>query len=331
MLQAAVPHAAHAEDCRPDTLARFDIGTRAVLIPVTIDAQGYIFMVDTGGSFSTLSPGVAGALGLAPAAVAKGEETFLADGVMLDQFVTVGNLQLGASRIDAVRFMLQPQQSRAGINHFAGTIAPDFLHNFDLDFDFGNNAMSVLSREHCPARAAAWTDNAIAVPFQTDPVHHIIVPVKLDGVQTVAAIDTGASTTVMSGLLAERAFQLAPGKGLEVLPGATPHALVRYGHAFHTLQLNGVEFDDLTIGILPDDMAATAVSHHEYKLAERRPTGPVMNAVPIIIGLDQLHKIHLYVDYKNAMLYIAAANAPPTALLPVPESEPQATQPTTAQ
>src|SRR6185437_10527357 len=60
MLQAAAPRAARAEDCRPDTLARFDIGTRAVLIPVTIDTQGYIFMVDTGGSFSTLSPGVAG-------------------------------------------------------------------------------------------------------------------------------------------------------------------------------------------------------------------------------------------------------------------------------
>lgn len=309
MLQAVLAQSARAEDCRPETLASFDMGFGAILIPVTINAQGYVFMVDTGGSVSTLSSGVASALDLPVATVDKGAEMFLADGAVLDQFVTVNALQLGAAKIDAVRFLLQPEQSRVGIDHFAGTIAPDFLHHFDLDLDFPHNTISVLSRERCPAKAAQWTDNAIAVPFQTDAAHHIVVPVKLDGVQTKAALDTGASHTVMSALLAEQAFHLTPAKGLEERRDASPNSLVRYQHAFETLKLNGVEFDGLTIGILPDHMASSAVAHHEFKLAERRPTGPVMNAVPIIIGLDQLHKIHLYIDYKNEMLYVATANA----------------------
>jgi predicted aspartyl protease len=323
-IAAACP--AHAEECRPDTLASFDMGFLAVFVPVTIDGQNYAFMVDTGGSLSTLAPAVASTLNLAPATIARGEETFMTDGTMLDRFVTVGALQIGAAKIAGVRFMLQPQQSRAGIAHFAGTVAPDFLRNFDLDFDFGRNTMSLLSREHCPDRAASWTDTAIAVPFQTDAAHHIVVPVKLDGVQTTAAIDTGSSTTVMSALLAERDFHLAPGKGLQQRPGATARSLVRYQHAFQTLKLNGVEIERITIGILPDEMATTAIAHHQFKLAERRPTGPVMNAVPLIIGLDQLRKFHLYVDYRNEMLYVAAANAAYETPPPEQPAAPAATQ-----
>jgi len=74
-------------------------------------------------------------------------------------------------------------------------------------------------------------------------------------------------------------------------------------------------------------MASTAIAHHQFKLAERRPSGPVMNAVPLIIGLDQLRKFHLYVDYKNGMLYVAAANASYNESPPEQPITPAATQP----
>src|SRR6185437_14577800 len=234
MAQAACPHPARADNCRPVELASFDIAYNAVLIPVTINGAGYVFMVDTGGYVSTMSPGVADTLHLKPAPVEHGLEIYMADGTVLDQYVTVDNLQLGLSKTSGVRFVVQPLKSRAGLEYFSGTLAPDFLHNFDLDFDFGNRKLNLMSPGQCPGKGAYWSVNAIEVPFRTDKANHIVVPVKLDGVQTTAVVDTGASSTVMSQELARRAFGLATNKGLEALPNATGRSLVQYQHVFQT-------------------------------------------------------------------------------------------------
>ena len=327
MAQAACLHPARDDNCRPVELASFDIAYNAVLITVTINGAGYVFMVDTGGYVSTLAPGVADALHLKPAPVEHGLEIYMADGTVLDQFVTVDDLQLGLSKTGGVRFVVQPLKSRAGLEYFSGTLAPDFLHNFDLDFDFGNRKLNLMSPGQCPGKGAYWSVNAIEVPFRTDKANHIVVPVKLDGVQTTAVVDTGASSTVMSQELARRAFGLAPNKGLEALPNATGRSLVQFQHVFQTLKLNGVEIDDLPIGILPDEMAKSALSRHEFKMADRRPTGPVMNADPVIIGIDVLRKFHLYVDYKNETLYVTSADASYNESPPEQPITPAATQP----
>lgn len=308
LLGGATP--VHAVDCRALKLASFDIDYAATRAPVTIDGHDYAFLVDTGGYVSTISPAIVKALNLTPAPMETNTELYMADGTVIDQVVTVNDVQVGLSKTNAVRFAVQPETSRAGVQYFQGTLAPDFLKNFDLDFDFGNRKLNLMSPEHCAGNVAYWSSSAVAVPFRTDAANHIVVPVKLDGVQTTAVIDTGASHTVMSELMASRAFNLTPDRGLTRILGATDRSLVQYEHRFKVLQLNGVEFDDLTIAILPDDMAKSAAQNYKYKLADPRPTGPVMNAYPIIIGTDQLRKTHLYVDYKNETLYITAASAP---------------------
>ncbi len=328
MAQAACPVPARAGECRPAGLASFDIAYAAVVVPVTINGAGYGFLVDTGGYVSTLSPGVVAELGLVSAPLERGHEMYMTDGTVLDTFVTVDDLELGAEKSRGVRFVVQPQTSRAGIEHFAGTLGPDFLHNFDLDFDFGNRKLNLFPPGQCGG--AYWSPDAVAVPFRTDGANHIIVPAKLDGVQTTAVIDTGASHTVMSQELANRAFHLAPGAGLTKLEGAGDRSLVQYAHSFNVLALNGVEFDDLTVFIMPDEMAKSVLSRHEFKMADRIPKGPAMNAYPVIIGMDQLRKTHFYVDYKNQMLYFTAAGASYTespVQLPVMPDAPPATPP----
>ncbi|HVP85507.1 MAG TPA: aspartyl protease family protein [Rhizomicrobium sp.] len=309
---------AHAVDCRALKLASFDIDYAATRAPVTIDGRDYAFLVDTGGYVSTISPAIVEALNLKPAPIETGGEIYMADGTVIDQVVTVNEVQVGLSKTNAVRFAVQPETSRAGMQFFQGTLAPDFLKKFDLDFDFGNRKLNLMSPEHCAGNVAYWSSSAIAVPFRTDAANHIIVPVKLDGVQTTAVVDTGASHTAMSELMASRAFNLTPDRGLTRILGASDHSLVQYEHRFKVLALNGVEFDDLTIAILPDDMAKSVAKNYKFKMADQRPTGPVMNAYPIIIGIDQLRKTHLYVDYKNETLYITAASAPVDAQAEAP-------------
>jgi predicted aspartyl protease len=316
MAGAASTPPAHAVDCRALKLGSFDIAYDATLAPVTIDGHSYAFLVDTGGYVSTISPDVVATLNLKSAPMEDGTQLFMTDGTVLDRYVTVNELQLGMSKTSGARFVVQPETSRVGVNLFQGTLAPDFLHNFDLDFDYGNRRLNLMSPEHCAGNVAYWSSSAVAVPFRTDPAHHIVVPVKLDGVQTTAVIDTGASHTAMSQIFAGTAFHLSPGNGLMKIAGTNARSFVQYAARFKVLELNGVEFDDLTIAILPDDMAKSVATHGTFKMADPRPTGPVMNAYPIIIGLDQLRKTHLYIDYRNETLYITAAGAPSDAALP---------------
>lgn len=315
-----------AEDCRLVELASFDIGPdEAVIIPVTINGTEIKFLVDTGGAISTISPDVIATLHLEQRRIENGVEFYLSDGTLLNKFVQVDELFVGHGKAKHVPLIVQPQQSRAHIERFQGTLAPDFLPNFDLDFDFGHNKFNLMSTDHCKGQVVYWTDAYAEIPFHKNPVGHIEIPVTLDGVETTATIDTGADHTVMSQGMAHHKFDLAPGEGLDAIPQASNESLVQYMHRFKTLDLNGVVVQNPLIGILPDDMAKSFRKHHHDKSDFDSINSPQLNSDPLIIGMDVLRKLHLYIDYKEKILYVTGAQATRDAE-PVSSAAPAASQ-----
>jgi predicted aspartyl protease len=57
--------------------------------------------------------------------------------------------------------------------------------------------MHLLSQNHCPGAVMYWPNTGVAaVPIRFDGVH-IVLPVKVDGYDLRATLDSGASETVM--------------------------------------------------------------------------------------------------------------------------------------
>lgn len=307
-----------AETCQLAKIASFDISQDSegvVTIPVAVNGTSEKFLVDTGGAYSMISRQVAEALHLKPRHI-RSAELYMADGTFLNQLVIVDTLGIGVTRATNVALVLEPLKSRTGAETFAGILAPDYLPNFDLDFDFAHNKLNFFSPDHCEGRAVYWSLAYAAVPFSRSAWdNQITVPVTLDGHDFTAIVDTGASDTLLSAKAARNFYDLTLGApGMEPVPGAGGDALVPFRHRFKSLTLNGIAVNNPMIGILRDEAEKSFWNHHNGK-EDRDPIyGLRFQPERVTIGMNVLRKLHLYIAYKEKTLYVTAADA----VLPVP-------------
>ncbi len=301
-----------AESCNLTKFASFEITPQRdarVTIPVQINGTPGIFLVDTGGVYSEISSNAADASQLARRSITSGLELYAAGGQQLKQYVRVDTLEFGGLRAHGVSLVVKPSTTgRADL--FQGTLAPDFLTNFDLDFDFAGKTLNLFSPDHCKGRVVYWTTRFGTIPFsQTVADHHIRVQVTLDGHELTAIVDTGASFTLLRANAARMNFGLgADSHDMEPIPGATPNGFIQYRHRFTSLSVGDVVVTNPLIAILPDAEEATFWRNHTNKVDHDPFYGPNFHPEPLILGMDVLHQLHLYVAYGERTLYVTAAD-----------------------
>ncbi len=88
-----------------------------------------------------------------------------------------------------------------------GTLAPDLLRNFDLDFNFAIMTLNLFRPHTCEGRAVYWTRGYIALPMDILKSGHARIDVTLDN-ENMDAIRTGASLSVMTLNSARHYFDL---------------------------------------------------------------------------------------------------------------------------
>lgn len=320
---------ARAETCGLQRFASFDISSAPdgmVTIPVTFNGTAETVLVDTGGVYSTVSPSVVDALHLKPRPIRSGFELYMADGTLLNHYATVDRLGVGGAGAPGVHLIIQPQHSQTGVEKFEGTLAPDLLRNFDLDFDFARHTLNFFSQQHCEGKVVYWANSYAVVPFSTDTGSgHIEVPVTLDGKDFTALIDTGAAHTLLSAAAARDNYGLTPDSpGMMPVPGKTPDALVRYAYRFKTLTLNGIAVNNPMIGILRDAAEKSFWKRHDEMLDRDPVYGVRFQPNRVTVGMNVLRKLHLYIAYKEKTLYVTAADAGVPAPAPAAPADPAA-------
>ena len=112
-------------------------------------------------------------------------------------------------------------------NAFDGIFTPDvFYQNADVELDFAGQRFTLFSPDHCKGQVVHWPAAAVAaIPFRLES-NLITFDVELDGHQTRAIMDTGASMNTLDQKLATIKYGFdptAPGveKVAELLPGNT--------------------------------------------------------------------------------------------------------------
>jgi predicted aspartyl protease len=173
-----------------------------------------------------------------------------------------------------------------------GTLDPDMMNNFDIDFDFAGGTTYLFSQDHCPAQVVYWTQTGfIAIPMETAPSGPICVPVTINGKSVRAILDTGAVTSVMSMSTAE---------SLGIKPDDPDLKLKRsygldgrykeYTYPFKSLALDGLTVNNPHITIMSDNTIGRLDSD-------------------MILGIGFLHQLHLYIASWERKLYITPASA----------------------
>jgi predicted aspartyl protease len=279
------------DSCRLVRMATFDIDINSaggVSVPITISGQSVNLLVDTGAIFSMLTEQTVARLGLQKLNTFGSYETMFG-GKKVVFYVETKDVNLGGLKADHMPMQVLPEGVTP--DDVGGLLGPNIMRHYDVDFDFANAKFNFFSPEHCAGKVVYWTTTPpAAIRIGIDQVGHIVVPVVIDGHEIYAAIDTGASRSVLSLELARQLFDIA---GTD--PKLTPVMKSRWKalhYPFAALTLQGVTVRN------PDfELISEADSH--------LPDG----APKLILGMGILRQLHLYIAYKEKTLYVTPASA----------------------
>ncbi len=305
-------------------------------IPMTLNGRETHLVLDTGGGIRALKPFVVEELGL---------RRIQGDVRMLD---VKGNSSLDQVRVPSVTFagvalpegmvfsvMAGPSRAEmrseaegkdsdlpkvnAG-NSVEGLFTPDiFFGKADLELDFANKQMILMSNDHCKGKVVHWPAQALAVvPFLMDG-NQIVFPVELDGMKVKAMMDTGASSSAVDLDTVRRKFNIdleSPDveKEAQLLPGQFV-----YRKKFNILSFEGITVKNPVMSMMPNAIPKEEVTGS--RIRERVVEPPAM-----LVGMPILRKLHIYIAFREQMLYITPASPVAVPVAPSasqPEIAPQ--------
>jgi len=287
-----LPGAVSAADCRLKMFADVEFETASTgmaLVPVKINGERRIFLLDTGAAVNAISAGTANALGMKVQPAADAMELF--GGLKLDREVVADTFSVGPVRAVNVPLIVAP--TTAFPPSLDGLLGASLLHNYDLELDFANSRFKLFSPEHCAQNVVYWTSQPYTrVPIRLTSQSHITLSVLLDGKPMLAVLDTGSETSAMSLEQAHTLFNIVPNDPrLKQRPPEAFNGLPEtenYSFTFHALTLEGVTVNSPDILLLP----SRNMGH---------------DPPPLLLGVGLLRQLHLYIAYQEQALYVTGA------------------------
>jgi len=302
---------ARAEDCGPlKQINAVDLvaGPGRALVPVSINGIPKLFLLDTGGDVTQINGDVANELKL----TRQDSNMKLLDmyGHASNKVVRIDKFTLGRLQGENVYMAIQPNPDFGKGTRYVGIFGPDMMGRYDVDIDFGTYKMNYFSPDHCPGHVVYWPHAALGVapmPFRN---RHIRLPVKIDGKELTAEIDTGATNTTMMAGAAKRLFDIVP-----ETPGNVPlnarGMAAAFGRVFSTLDFEGVAVANPHIVIVPD-LVGSKDPNNGYQTGSRaKKVDDEVDRADILIGMNILSKLHLYIAFDERKLYISEASTAP--------------------
>lgn len=258
-----------------------------VVVPASVDGKELRMVVDTGGYLTALSEEKAQELGL-QISVSPASRIVLLGGHAMKRFATLSNFSLGRLKAGRLEYpLLPPNFLEPGSD---GLLGADFLANFDLDFDFAGGKLNLVSKDHCDGKVGYWTSlPLIGIPIvrEADGVH-ISTYVKVDGHEVKALIDTGAPFTLLSLDFVQSALGIRDDDPkLEALPGGPNKMAGARKYPIKQISFGDVAVNNPNVVLVPE---------------QQMHMGP--NAPKMILGLSVLRQLHLYIAYREKMLYV---------------------------
>lgn len=261
-----------------------------VQVPVTVNERALSLIVDTGDIVTGVTNSAADELGLEKK---NFDYTFaLLGNVQITKKVNVNSVRIGGISAGSAVMTVIPDFALPAAD---GLLGPDFMQNFDIEFDFAHAKFNVFAPGSCAGKAVYWTKDGYAeMSMQLDNEWHITVPVMLNGKTATAMIDSGATHSfILMGDLKKYFGITADSAGMKKLGNRSINGTAEqpvYRYPFSTLTFDGVTVNNPNIEILSDE------SYHR--------AGP-----QIIVGASILRQLRIYISYKTKTLYVTPAEA----------------------
>jgi predicted aspartyl protease len=322
------PASAADQQCSLKMLASVDTESDpagGMYVPGNFGGTRKYLLVDTGGVFHMLKPAVVKELGLT---TRENQEFAMVDvlGQRTTKVARAPAFSIGNTTPVPVDFAVTATDALLGDDTMAGLFFPGvYYRTLDVDLDFVGHKFSLLSQDHCPGNVIYWPNSGVAVvPFQFEGLH-IVFPVKVEGYELMAELDSGASETTMFTRIARRLGVDVDKSGDVAETGQLgDNANVRtYSHRFRSLAIEGITVSNPMITLIPDMNTRMQVGP---SMGTRIGTPRGSAEAEMLIGMSILRHLHVYIAAGEKNLYItagaAAATAAPATAAPAPPAQP---------
>lgn len=323
LLFAALPAA--ADNCQLKMVANVDTETDSfggMFIPVNFGGTRKLLLVDTGGFFHKLRANVARELNL-PTRESHMVSVVDALGNETSTVARAPSFSIGAMAPSPMDFVVAENDSLMG-DDGAGVFVPGvYYRGLDVDLDFPGRKFGLFTQDHCDGQVVYWPNTGVAVvPFEFDDSNHIAIPVRVDGNELTAIIDSGASYSTMYTRAARRlgVDPETPGNATETGQVGDNSRVRMYEHTFRSIAIEGITIQNPRMKLIPDLSGrtpsgpwASGPMGNDTRLGTRRT-----QITDMLIGMSILRHLHVYIAAKERKLYITAGTeAPPRPATPM--------------
>lgn len=247
-------------------------------VPAKVNGQDTRFWLDSGAFFSIMPQAKAAELALRPGPIPGGMQIIGIGGSATVQLATIKSFGIVGQELKNVQFLV------GGSDFGNGLIGRNILTQGDTEFDLADGSVKLMDPRDCEhASMTYWAPDKpnFVVPLMSDlgkPDRDFKLPVLINGQKILAALDTGAETSVLKRSAAIRAgIDLT---GPEVVPSVgggfgrrfvkswiVPVARIEVGDE-QILNTHIVVLDDGLVGdsYLPDMLLGEdyIMAHHIY-------------------------------------------------------------------
>lgn len=299
-----------AEDCkqlrRYATIPFKDDGTGRISLPATMAGKATRMTLDTGAYWSAIRRDLAVALNLK---IKTNYNINLRDasGQAMKETTTVPEAKIGPLNFGAAEFFLSGS-SQLPIEEDGGLFGQNLMTQIDLEVNSAAQTVSFYAQDHCPGEGVHWADEAVVLQYdrqnknatknasrirqgidknQIDPP---IVTAEVNGNPISILFDTGATFSVLDADLAKRRFNIDANS-----PGAKPAGTVyvaggagieTFEYSLPSLSISGIQFSNVPVLV-----------------------GKFGDSSQMILGMNEMKKLHIFFAFKEGAIYVTAANA----------------------
>jgi predicted aspartyl protease len=309
----AIAGGASAQPCQLVQIGELHIRMDRTKPLVTAEITGHSIqmLVDSGSDTSSLWSQTAAALDLRVTPL-PGVKFYGVGGSDSAGRVALPDFTLGGYTVRNFELLVRGRSPAA--DHFAGVLGEDFLSQTDVEFDLLHGVVRLLQPKECSGdQVVYWKQPYSLLPIASRVRSHLLAHVLLNGVQVLAALDTGASATTVTRQAARRVgVRLESHDVAYAGPahGLGPKAVETYVAVFPTLNIADETIKNAKLGI------ADLFGRDKETSSGSRIPGAAIETPDMLLGVDFFLSHRVYVARSQGRIYFSYLGGPVFRLKP---------------
>jgi predicted aspartyl protease len=270
-------------------------------VPLKVNNSTLNLLLDTGDFVTSLTPQAVSRLAL-PNSGQPGLQMTGIGGSYQAPIVQAADVQYLDHHLQNLPFAVLPDSEFRPEEHTDGLFGANFLSAYEVELDFPAGRMRFYqSSPGCSTGGPSWMGSATRLQA-TDAGHQLLmIPVRVNGVELNALIDTGSEDTSITQDAADllgvtkasmRGDQQITEQGL----GESSERL----HRFASISIGGATFRNPVLAV--DDAPSPLQSAVVAEAMSALPPGH--RSIDVILGANYLFKTRVFLAYKHNAVYI---------------------------